>query len=222
VIGEEPPADSRTYLKSKDAIDALHSPNQGPMLPSTPMVPMMSALQTLTNRAISLNTDALAAIWNTQEVLVYRNIRPKSTCNGITFAFMTIYHKVHGANPGATVYGCIKGTFELLLKADPSTSIQALYKDEGGPMMLTAPIKSLHNLSLDIMGLANYIQVSNAYTLSPAFGKDNKENNKFQHPIWVFLRVKTMYLFTHQVGLIQPSLNTLNIVERKVPTSSAL
>jgi hypothetical protein len=126
VIGEEPPAKSKTYLKSKDAIDAFHSPNQVPTSASAPMVPMVSALRTPTNRAIPLNTDALAAIQDTQEVLVYHNIRPKSTDKGITFASMTIYHKMHGADLGATVYGCIKGTFKLLLKADPSTSIQVL------------------------------------------------------------------------------------------------
>jgi hypothetical protein len=219
VIGEELPADSKTYLKSKDAIDAFHSPNQVPTLPSTPMVPMVSALQTPTNREVPLNTDALAAIWNTQEVLVYRNICPKSTGNGITFASMTIYHKVHGTNPGATVYGCIKGTFKLLLKADLLTSIQALYKDKGSRTMLTAPIKSLHNLPLDMMGLANYVQVSNTYTLSPAFGKDAKGNKNLQCLTWVFLRMKTMYLFTHLVGLIQPSLNTLNVSlkEKEMP-----
>jgi hypothetical protein len=180
---------------------------------------MVSALQTLTNRAIPLNTDALAAIRNTQEVLFYHNIRPKSTGNGITFASMKIYHKVHGANPGATVYGCIKGTFEFLLKADPSTLIQALYKDKGSPTMSMAPIKSLRNLPLDIMGLANYVQVRNVYTLSPVFGKDNEGNNKLQCPTWVFLRVKTMYIFTHLVGLIQPSLNTLNVSlkEKEMP-----
>ncbi len=77
--------------------------------------------------------------------------------------------------------------------------------------MSAAPIESLRNLPLVIMGLANYVQVSNAYTLSPALWKDNKGNNKLQHQTWMFLRVKTMYLFTHLVGLIQPSLNTLNV-----------
>jgi hypothetical protein len=171
---------------------------------------MVSALRTPKNRAILLNTDALAAIRNTQAVLVYRNIQPKSTSNSITFASMTIYHKVHGADPGATVYGCFKGTFKLLFKVDPSTSIQALYKDKGSLTMLTSLIESLCGLPSDIIGLAAYVQGSNVYTLSPVFGKDDKGNNKLQCPTWVFLRVKTMYLFTHLVGLIQPSLNTLN------------
>jgi hypothetical protein len=75
--------------------------------------------------------------------------------------------------------------------------------------MVTRPIEWLEDLPLDILGLANYTQVSNVYTLSPAFGKDSDGNEKLQRPTWVFLRVKTTYLFSHIVGLIQPSLNLL-------------
>jgi hypothetical protein len=89
--------------------------------------------------------------------------------------------------------------------------IQALYEGKNVPMLSMAPIETLCDLPSDIMGLANYNQVSNAYTLSPAFGKDDKGNNKLQCPTRVFLRVKTMYLFSHLVGLIQPSLNILNV-----------
>jgi hypothetical protein len=132
---------------------------------------------------------------------------------------MTIYHRVQGADLGATVYGSIKGAYELLLKIDPLTSIQALYKEEGGLTLATAPTKHLRDLPSDIMGLAKYAQICNAYTLSPAFGKDVDGNNKLQRPIWVFLRVKTTYMFSHLVGLIQPGLNLLNLSlkEKEMP-----
>jgi hypothetical protein len=69
------------------------------------------------------------------------------------------------------------------------------------------------------MGLANYAQVSNAYTLSSVFGKDVDNNNKLQRPTCVFLRVKTTYLSSHFAGLIQPGLNLLNISlkEKEMP-----
>ena len=79
--------------------------------------------------------------------------------------------------------------------------------------------RKLWDFPPDILGLANYVQVSNTYTLSPAFGKDPDGNNKLQRPTWVFLRVKTTYLFSHLVGLIQPSLNLLNVSlkEKEMP-----
>ena len=133
---------------------------------------------------------------------------------------MTIYHQEQGADPGAIVYAGIKGTYELLLKADATTSISALYKDDGGQeTQPTLTLTSIWDFPPDILGLANYIQVSNTYTLSPAFGKDPKGNNNLQHPTWVFLRVKTTYLCLHLVGLIQPSLNLLNVSlkEKEMP-----
>ncbi len=173
-------------------------------------------LCTPNNRGIPLNQEALSAIRNTQEVLIFRNTRPQSTGDGVTFVSMQIYHKVYGEDPGANVYKCIRGAYELLLKADSDSSIQALYEDAA---TTPDPIVSLNKFPQDIMGLANYVQVSNAYTLSPAFGKDEEGNNKLQHPTYVYMRIKTRYLFSHVVGLIQPSLNILNISmkEKEMP-----
>jgi hypothetical protein len=213
--GEETQLGSKTYLKSPAAIDSFNSPTQVSTKIPASTVLIVSALGTLTNSIIPLNTKAFEAIRNTQEVLVFQNTHPKSTGAVVTFVSITICHKVHGANPGATVYSSIKWSFELLLKADPSTSIQALYEDKNGPTLLTAPIEAMRDLPLDVMGLFNYVQVSNAYTLSPAFGKDGEGNNKLQYPTWVFLRVKIKYPFSHLVGLIQHSLNILNVSMRE-------
>jgi hypothetical protein len=101
--GGETELGHKTYPKSPIAIDSFNSPTQVSTKIPAPTVPIVSALRTPTNSVIPLNTKALEAIQNTQEVLVFQNTCPKSTGDGVTFVSMTIYHKVHGANPGATV-----------------------------------------------------------------------------------------------------------------------
>jgi hypothetical protein len=41
---------------------------------------------------------------------------------------------------------------------------------------------------------------------------DEVGNNKIQRPTWVFLRLKTTYLLSHLVELIQSNLNLINVV----------
>ncbi len=109
----------KTNTKLTFAIELFASPIQ--VLAPIATVPMVLALRTPANRIIPLDAATLEAIRNTPEVLIYGNTLPKSTGNGVTFVAMTIYHTVQGADPGATVYGSIKGTYKLLLKADPAT-----------------------------------------------------------------------------------------------------
>jgi hypothetical protein len=73
------------------------------------------------------------------------------------FVSLTIYHKVQGADLGATTYASIKRAYKLHLKTNPSTSIQALYEEEGEQTKAMAPIKQLHDLPSDILGLANFM-----------------------------------------------------------------
>jgi hypothetical protein len=138
--------------------------------------------------------------------------------DGITMVSMTVYHKEHGVDPGLNVYNCLRETYSLLLRADPTTVIPALYEDAYGPSF-DSPITSLEDFPPDTMGLGNHVQISNVYTLSPIFGTDEAGNNKLQRPTWIFFRVKTTYQFAHLVGLIQSNLNHINVVlkEKEMP-----
>ena len=131
---------------------------------------------------------------------------------------MTVYHKEHGVDPGSNVYKCLWETYSLLLRADPTTVIPALYEDAYGPSS-DSSITSLEDFPPDTMGLGNHIQISNVYTLSPTFGTDEAGNNKLHRPTWIFFRVNTMYQFAHLVGLIQSDLNRINAVlkEKEMP-----
>ena len=131
---------------------------------------------------------------------------------------MTVYHKEHGVDPGSNMYKCLRETYSLLLRADPTTVIPALYEDACRPSS-DSPITSLEDFPPDTMGLGNHVQIINVYTLSPTFGMDEAGNNKLQCPTWIFFRVKTTYQFAHLVGLIQSNLNHINVVlkEKEMP-----
>ena len=94
---------------------------------------------------------------------------------------MTVYHKEHGVDPGSNVYKCLRETYSLHLRVDPTTVIPALYKDAYGPSS-NSSITSLENFPSDTMGLGNHVQISNVYMLSPTFGTDEAGNNKLQRP----------------------------------------
>ena len=96
------------------------------------------------------------------------------------------------------VYKCLRETYSLLLQADPTTVIPALYEYAYGPSS-NSPITSLEDFLPDTMGLGNHIQISNVYTLSPSFRTDEAGNNKLKCPTWIFFRVKTRYQFAHLV-----------------------
>ncbi len=70
-----------------------------------------------------------------------------------------------------------------------------------------------------VLGLDNYAQISNPYTLSKVVGKDAEGNQKLQWPTYVYMRIITDLLFWHVVGLIQPNLNqiNLNVKEKEMP-----
>ncbi len=135
---------SKTNTKLTFAIELFTSPTQ--VLAPIATASRVLALCTPANRIIPLDAAMLEAIQNTQEVLIYRNTHPKSTGDSVAFVSMTINHRVQGADPGDIMYSSIKGTYKLILKADPLTSTQALYKKEGGSTLATAPIEHLRNL----------------------------------------------------------------------------
>jgi hypothetical protein len=63
-----------------------------------------------------------------------------------------------------------------------------------------------------MIGLGNYVQIGNAYTMSPIFGTDDDGNPRVQRPTYVVLRVYTKYDFDHVIGLIQSYLHEINII----------
>jgi hypothetical protein len=180
--------------------------------------PTSSSLCRKGDATISINQHALSAIRDPASKVVFRNARPWSTGNGIIMVLMTVFHKEHGVDWGSNVYKCLGEMYYLLLRVDPTTFIPALYEDAYG-LSSDSSFTSLENFLPDTMGLGNYVQISNVYTLSPTFGMDEVGNNKLQRPTWIFFRVKTMYQFAHLVGLIQSNLNHINVVlkEKDVP-----
>ena len=74
------------------------------------------------------------------------------------------------------------------------------------------PIGDPLALPLDMIGLGNYVQIGNAYTMSPAFGTDDDGNPRVQRPTYVVFWVYTKYDFDHVIGLIQSSLYEMNII----------
>jgi hypothetical protein len=93
-----------------------------------------------------------------------RNLRPRSSRNGITFASIAIFHRHALAN----VYECLKKVFELLLRVDPRATMLPIYADEAGVRI--APITTVAAYPTDVLGLGNYSQINNPYTLSKAVG----------------------------------------------------
>ncbi len=120
-------------------------------------------------------------------------------------------------DPGINLYDCLKKIFELLLRANPRTTILPLYVDEGRVMI--NPISMVAGYPTDVLGLGSYAQISNPYTLTKMVGKDTEGNMKTQCRTHVFMRILTHLLFLHVVGLIQPNLNQINvnIKEKKMP-----
>jgi hypothetical protein len=118
---------------------------------------------------------------------------------------------------GINVYDCLKNVFELLLCADPRTTILRLYADEAG--VTINPILTVSGYPMDVLGLSNYAQISNPYTPNKMVGKDAEGNLKTQRLTYVFMRISTNLLFSHVVGLIQPNLNQINVnvKEKEMP-----
>jgi hypothetical protein len=141
-----------------------------------------------------------------------RNVRPRSKGTGETFVSMTVIHKKQGVAPSVRVYECIKGLYTLLHKADPSVRLNPLYEVEEDDAIQFLPIGDLSALPLDMIGLGNYVQIGNAYTMSPAFGTDDEGNPRVQRPTYVVFRVYTKYDFDHIIGLIQSSLYEMNVI----------
>ncbi len=104
---------------------------------------------------------------------------------------MTVLHKKHGVAPSAKVYKCMNGFLTLLHKADPAAKINPRYEVEEDDAVKFKPITNPSAFPLDMIGLGNYIQISNTYTMLPAFGKDEEGNPKLQLPTYVVLRVTT-------------------------------
>ena len=180
--------------------------------------PTSSSICRKEDTTIAINQHALSVIRDPALKVVFRNARPWSTGDGITMVLMTVYHKEHGVDPGSNVYKCLQEAYSLLLRADPTMVIPALYKDAYGPSS-DSSITSLEDFSPDTMVLGNHVQISNVYALSPIFGTDEVGNNKLQRPTWIFFRVKTMYQFAHLVCLIQSNLNHINVAlkEKEMP-----
>ncbi len=107
------------------------------------------------------------------------------------------------------MYECLKKVFELLLRADPRATVLPLYADKAG--VTIPPITTVAAYPTDVLGLGNYTQISNPYTLSKVVGKDAEGNKKLQRPTYVYMRISTDLLFLHVVGLIQPNLNQINV-----------
>ncbi len=141
-----------------------------------------------------------------------RNVRPRSKGTGETFVSMTVIHKKQGVAPSVRVYECIKELYTLLHKADPSVRLNPLYKVEEDDAVKFLPIGDASALPLDMIGLGNYVQIGNAYTMSPAFGTDDDGNPRVQRPTYVVFRVYTKYDFDHVIGLIQSSLYEMNVI----------
>jgi hypothetical protein len=97
-----------------------------------PPAPSSSILHALAQpRHIPLNTKALEAIQTLTALMeTPRNLRPQSSGNGVTFASIAIFHKDPMVDHSINVYDCLKNVFELLLHADPQTTILPLYADK--------------------------------------------------------------------------------------------
>lgn len=160
---------------------------------------------------ITSDPDAVQGIWN---------VRPCSKGLGETFVSMTVIHKKQGVTPSVKVYESIKGFFTLLHKANLATRIKPLYEVEEDDAVKFEPIADPSNFPLDMIGLGNYVQISKAYTMSPAFRNDDEGNPKLQRPTYVVLRVTTRYEFVHVIRLIQSSLYDMNTIvkEKDMPS----
>ncbi len=107
------------------------------------------------------------------------------------------------------MYECLKKVFELLLWADLRPTVLLLCANEAG--VTIALITTIPAYPMDVLGLDNYAQISNVYTLSKVVGKDAKGNQKLQRPTYVYMRISMDLLFSHVVGLIQLNLNQINV-----------
>ena len=145
------------------------------------------------------------------------NLCPRSSGNGVTIASIAIFHRDSSVDLGLNVYKCLKQVFELLLCANPRSTVLPLYADEAG--VAIARITTITAYPADVLGLGNYVQISNPYTLSKIVGKDGEGNPCPQRPTYVYMRISTNLLFSHVVGLIQPTLNQIevNLKEKEMP-----
>ncbi len=100
---------------------------------------------------------------------------------------MTVIHKKQGVAPSVRVYECIKGLCTLLHKADPSVRLNPLYEVEEDDAVKFLPIGDPSALPLDMIGLDNYVQIGNAYTMSPVFSTNADGNPRVQRPTYVVL-----------------------------------
>ena len=137
------------------------------------------------------------------------NLCPRSSGNGVTNASIAIFHRDSSVDLGLNVYKCLKQVFELLLCANPRSTVLPLYADEAGATILL--ITTVTCYLTDILGLANHAQISNPYTLSKVVGKDAEGNLWLQRPAYVYMRITTDLLFSNVVGLIQPNLNQIDV-----------
>ena len=119
-------------------------------------MPTSSSLRRKGDATIPINQHALSAIRDPALKVVFHNAHPRSTGDGITMVSMTVYHKEHGVNPGSNVYRCLWETYSLLLRADPTMVIPALYEDAYRPSS-DSSITSLENFPPDTMGLGNHV-----------------------------------------------------------------
>jgi hypothetical protein len=118
------------------------------------------------------------------------------------------------------VHECIRKFNEYLHKADPTATINPLYKEEEEDALKFVPITDPAAFPSDMLSLHNHIKISNLYIMSPANMKDDKGNPKLQCPTYVVLWVTTKYIFDHIVCLIQSYLTKMNmfVKEKKIPS----
>ena len=167
---------------------------------------------------IPLNTVALESICNLMVTVdTPQNLHPWNSGNGVKFTSIAIFHRDPSVNPGVNMYRGLKKVFEMLLHTDPRSDILPLYADEAG--VAIARITTITAYPADVLGLGNYVQISNPYTLSKIVGKDGEGNPRPQRPTYVYMRISTNLLFSHVVGLIQPTLNQIevNLKEKEMP-----
>jgi hypothetical protein len=160
-------------------VDLTLSPRANNALRSSMVTPKVT-------RTIPIDLAHLNYI-NTEEVPCQgiRNVRPRSKGTGETFVSTTVIHKKQGVAPSVRVYECIKGLYTLLHKADPSVRLNPLYEVGEDDAVKFLPIGDPSALPLDMIGLGNYVQIGNAYTMSPAFGTDDDGNPRVQRPTYV-------------------------------------
>ena len=133
------------------------SPSRTPSSRSASVTPTSSSLHRKGDATIPINQHTLSVIRDLAPKVVFRNARPRSTGDEITMVSMTVYHKEHGVDPGLNMYKCLRETYSLLLHADPTTVIPALYEDAYGPLS-DSPITSLEDFPPDTMGLGNHVE----------------------------------------------------------------